>query len=313
MHHFHHDDRGEKDVGYSKPFRHLEFTSALAAELNIEHEDQLDIQFISALNYTGEERLPDGRIEHYNEAMQYMSLPEGDSIVTREGVIAAVQRCSLVHALYEVISVGDDWKTLCARAMDDGGFLDLYQGGINEKDSWCFRVRNFEHLDLGNNDDPNVSAKEKRYGSNARSMKLEKEGLDALEELMVLFGGKVDLRNPDCKIYAFDGLVHAQKALTRRIAISPKVRTVRAKNRHPRIFETSNNSPAFSLSLLDFYHQPQYKNLRHEYSIGTNCCLFTREYWSGPSRKCHFRPLRRIVCYLVGSRHDCPPLPHSRY
>jgi hypothetical protein len=219
--------RGEKDVGYSKPFRHLEFTSALSAELNIGDEDQLDIQFVSALNYTGEERLPDGRIEHYNEAMQYISLPERDAIVTREGVIAAVQRCSLVHALYEVISVGDDWNTLCARAMDDGGFQDLYQGGIHEKDSWCFRVRNFEHLDLGN-DDNNVSAKEKRYGSKARSMKLEKEGLDALKELMIQFGGKVDLRNPDCKIYAFDGLLHAQKALTRRIAISPKVRLLQS-------------------------------------------------------------------------------------
>ena len=61
-------------------------------------------------------------------------------------------------------------------------------------------------------------------------MKLEKDGLTALKDLLIKFGGKVDLENPDCKIYIFDGLqdvidgeLDTRKILARRIAVGPKV------------------------------------------------------------------------------------------
>jgi hypothetical protein len=58
-------------------------------------------------------------------------------------------------------------------------------------------------------------------------MKLETKGLNALKDLLIQFGGKVDLKNPQVKVYIFDGLQessNARKILARRIADGPKVR-----------------------------------------------------------------------------------------
>jgi hypothetical protein len=140
--------------------------------------------------------------------------------ISTNDVIRAAQRCSLVHALYEVIASADDINDLAPLAIQDGGFADMYRDGENGKMTWCFRARNYR--------DPNMSdsGREKRYGSRARSMALEKTGLTALKELLLLFGGKVDLLDPDCKIYIFDGLVEKDKTLARRIAAGPKVRNL---------------------------------------------------------------------------------------
>jgi tRNA G10 N-methylase Trm11 len=75
---------------------------------------------------------------------------------------------------------------------------------------------------LATSDEADTAGKEKRYSSNARSMKLEQEGLKALTELLIKFGGKVDLLNPDCKVYIFDGFVGNKKVLARRIAVGPR-------------------------------------------------------------------------------------------
>jgi hypothetical protein len=37
------------------------------------------------------------------------------------------------------------------------------------------------------------------------SMKLEREALEALTPMLSKFGGRVNVQNPDCKIYVFDG------------------------------------------------------------------------------------------------------------
>ena len=217
--------RGEKDSGYSKPFRHLEFTSALEAELGTPHDKPLSIRFANALDYAGQAVMADVNIEHFNEAMQYMEFSTESLVempISRNHVIRAVRRCSLVHAIYEVIASTDDLNDLASLAISDGGFADMYKGGQNEKSTWCFRARNYR--------DPTTSdaGREKRYGSRTRSMALEKAGLVALKDLLIKFGGKVDLLKPECKIYIFDGLVGKSKTLARRVASGPRVRQIQA-------------------------------------------------------------------------------------
>jgi tRNA G10 N-methylase Trm11 len=215
--------RGERDVGYSKPFRHLEFTSALLAELQVSVENEGMLNFQNALNYIGQAAMADVSKEHFNEAMQYISISEDcskDVVVTRDAIISAVERSSLVHACYEVIASANNINDLAPLAIQDGGFADMFKGGLNKDSTWCFRARNYR--DLATSDEADTAGKEKRYSSNARSMKLEQEGLKALTELLIRFGGKVDLLNPDCKVYIFDGLVGNEKVLARRIAVGPR-------------------------------------------------------------------------------------------
>jgi hypothetical protein len=249
--------RGEKDIGYSKPFRHLEFTSALEAELNLSSENSLSIDFVNALNYTGQAIMADVSIEHFNEAMQYISFGDNPDIqIPLEIVIKAVERCSLVHALYEIIATGEDVKDLAPRAIEDGGFADMYKGGPNEKATWCFRARNYG--DFATSD----AGKEKRYSSRARSVSLEKEGLQALTDLLIRFGGKVDLLQPDCKIYVFDGLEGRRKLLTRRVAVGPKVRKLLSCD-----VKTFLRCPhPTTLCSADIFDCTRYTDLHHEHS-----------------------------------------------
>ena len=212
--------RGEKESGYSKPFRQLEFVSALEAELGLPYSHPIPLKFTNALNYTGQAEMADVNIEHFNEAMQYLNFVSNDPTtpISREAVIRAGERCSLVHAVYEVIASSEDIHELALLAIKDGGFEDMYKGEENQKMTWCFRARNYR--------EPTTSdaGREKRYSSRARSMGLEKAGLTALKELLLKFGGKVDLLEPQCKIYLFDGLTANSKTLARRIATGPKVR-----------------------------------------------------------------------------------------
>jgi hypothetical protein len=213
--------RGEKDSGYSKPFRQLEFVAALEAELGLTHTNPLSLQFTNALHYTGHTEMADVNIEHFNEAMQYVEVLVDDLTVpiSKGAVIRAVERCSLVHAIYEVIASAEDLQELAPLAIQDGGFHDMYKGEENGTLTWCFRARSYR--------EPTTSdaGREKRYSSRARSMGLEKAGLAALKDLLIRFGGKVDLLEPDCKIYLFDGLTANSMTLARRIASGPRVRT----------------------------------------------------------------------------------------
>ena len=252
--------RGEKDVvndvGYSKPFRHLEFESALAAELGApplssssasslndsggkatEYKEEIrpTVRFTNALNYTGNESMTDMNIEHFNEAMQFVSFSSDDSnslSVSKDTVIRTVQRCSLIHALYEIVASSENLDNLAECAIQDGGFSDLYKGGANEKATWCFRARVYSASEIS--EVSSNKGRGKRYSSRTRSMKVERDGLQALKDLLTRFGGKVNLEDPDCKIYIFDGLEEddsdgvrvARKILARRIAAGPKVCTV---------------------------------------------------------------------------------------
>ncbi len=241
--------RGEKDAGYSKPFRRLEFQNALAAELeslaasisstsNPDASEDTEfaeespaVFFKNALNYTGNESMTDMNIEHFNEAMQFVSFPseqQDTPSVTKETLIRAVKRCSLIHALYEIVAASDKLDDLADLAIKDGCFSDLYKGGANEEATWCFRARMYSDSELP--EKSSIKGRGKRYSSRTRSMKIERDGLKALKDLLIRFGGKVDLEDPDCKIYIFDGLedevdgvLVPKKFLARRIASGPRV------------------------------------------------------------------------------------------
>ena len=145
-------------------------------------------------------------------------------VVSKEACIQAVQRCSLIHALYQVVAESDEsYDDLAAKAMANGGFDDM----ARKNASWCVRVRHY-----GENED---FSKERRYGHRARSMALERQALQALKPLLLTFAGSVDLVEPDCKIYIFDGLGSASSSkmvLARRIASGPRVSMLDPNTRH---------------------------------------------------------------------------------
>jgi hypothetical protein len=239
----------------------LEFTSALEAALDLSSDKSLSIDFVNALDYTGQAVISDVDLVDFNEAMQYVTFPDNeDIIITRDSVIAAVERCSLVHAVYEVIASGVDIHELAPLAIEDGGFEDMYKGGPNEHTTWCFRARNYG--DLARTGD----GKEKRSGDRARSLSMESEGLKALKDLLIRFGGKVDLLQPVCKIYIFDGLKKTKKVLTRQLAVGPKVRAILATCTFC-CHRTLNSTLLFALDIFDstsytylYYQHPTLPN-----------------------------------------------------
>mmetsp|Transcript_57929 Transcript_57929/g.141544 ORF Transcript_57929/g.141544 Transcript_57929/m.141544 type:complete len:461 (+) Transcript_57929:53-1435(+) len=127
-----------------------------------------------------------------------------------------------------------DLDLLAQRAIDDGGFQDMYMYHLNDAennnntdknsdrfDTWCFRARSYrnpllkmQQTQQQSNKKAKSKGKGKRYGSRARSMKLERDGLKALRPLLEKFGGQVDLKNPQMKIYLMDGLVPLNDAAT---------------------------------------------------------------------------------------------------
>jgi hypothetical protein len=199
-------------VGYSMQLRHVEFLGALSSTIALETEPH--VVFTDALNYDASVEMPDSNIMSFNSAMQYVELAHDDNMT--DSIIKAAQRCSLVHAIYSVIAEKDTYSDLSDAAIDNGGFNDVMVGGSHQNATWCVRVRHYGEM--------STEKKVKRYGARSRSMRLERQALKALKPLLVKFGGSVNLQNPDCKIYVFDGLSGKKKVLARRMATGPQVR-----------------------------------------------------------------------------------------
>lgn len=216
--------RGEETAGSSMNLRHLEFGGAVSAVLKSEDRPILPVKFSNALEYSGTAELNDRLLAAFEEAMQFIDLDATangieEELFTKEVVMEAANRSSLLHAVYEVIAEADNYQDLGKMAERDGGFADMMAGGENENDTWCVRVRHYgDYSDEGRD-----AAKAKRYGAGARSMKLEQVALRALKPLLLKLGGAVSLDQPDCKIYVFDGVKGDQKVLARRVAVGPKV------------------------------------------------------------------------------------------
>ena len=198
-------------AGYSTQLRHVEFLGALSSTVPLESKHH--VAFTDALNYDANVEMSDSNIIRFNSAMQYVELAHDNMT---ESFVKAAQRCSLVHALYYVIAEKDTYSDFSDAAIDNGGFNDMMVGGTHQNATWCIRARHYG--------DRSTETKAKRYGARSRSMKLERDALRALKPLLVKFGGRVNLQNPDCKIYVFDGLLGKKKVLARRMAIGPQVR-----------------------------------------------------------------------------------------
>jgi len=218
--------RGEDVEGYSLEFRHPEFLGALSAVTNISFDGQNNspIHFENALEYDGEAPMAEVKRIAFNQALQWLTFSDPSSGLDKSkfslnALIAAASRCSLIHTVYEVVAEGTEYSELNDKAIENGGFQDCLRGGENEHHTWAVRVRHFG--------DKAGSKKEKRHsGKRTRSVNMEQEALLALKPMLLEFGGGVDLKNPDCKIYVFDGLM-GKKVLARKIASGPPV-SVRA-------------------------------------------------------------------------------------
>lgn len=196
--------RGEINDGYSFHFRHVEFEGALEAV-----SGAASTTYENALSYDGDAEMPDHLRFFFDESMQYV-----EGIDDIQHAMDSASRCSLVHALYQVIAIEDSYTACSDAAIENGGFSDMCKGGSNQDDTWCVRVRHYG--------DAASHKKAKRHGARARSMEEEKKAMQDMTPLFEKLAGRVDLKNPDCKIYLFNGL-KGKTVLVRRVAKGPPV------------------------------------------------------------------------------------------
>ncbi|KAL7489642.1 hypothetical protein ACHAW6_015313 [Cyclotella cf. meneghiniana] len=222
--------RGEHKEGYSQTFRHWEFLSALTATiadrnhtLNASKIYQNLVEtacFSNAFSFDPTKRLGLGlmtsfhQAELYNKALQFLSFSSDScrmqSMITPEVVAHATKRCALIHSSYQVVADGMEYSELVDRSFESRAFEDMFstyphnniatasRNSNNISKSWS--VRRQEHSFANDNDQP-------RFGKRTtRSPSKEKAALLALKPLLEKFGGKVDLKNPECQLYLMEGL-----------------------------------------------------------------------------------------------------------
>ena len=208
--------KGEGVEGYSMQFRHWEFAGALEAVAGSQLLRHIGpLEFHNALDYAGLADMPTPKLLRFNAAMQYLDMDKFAGNVPLAQFIRAAKRCSLVHALYLAVADGHTYDDLAAMALQNGGFDDMRPGQGNQDAKWDVRVR--EYSGIG-------TEKERRHGDRTRSVSSEKEALTALAPLLRTFGGGVDLKNPDCKIYVMNGMKgDRSKVLARRVAVGPRI------------------------------------------------------------------------------------------
>eukprot|EP00934_Nitzschia_sp_Nitz4_P001066 Nitzschia sp. Nitz4//scaffold20_size174350//138500//139891//NITZ4_002123-RA/size174350-snap-gene-0.252-mRNA-1//-1//CDS//3329541872//1066//frame0 len=216
--------RGEKGLGYSKPFRQLEFTAAFHAE----SDEAIPLEFVDALNFTG--KIPkSSSLEDYNESMQYLRFPtlsDADVSQLQSTLIRAAERCSLVHALHQILARSNQMNEkglaeLCQQALDHRVLENMYPGGERQNETWCLRARSF-HPDTM----PDTKH-ESRYGHKKKhSLRLERQAIQGLLPLMKELKGPVDLTNAQCTLYMLDGLVDFPRVLVRQLATGPKTSVI---------------------------------------------------------------------------------------
>lgn len=200
-------NRGEIDDKYSFHFRHFEFAGALEA---VSGDGSRRIIYENALDYDGEIEMADHERVYFDESMQYVQ-----GVDNLQHAIEAAKRCSLVHAIYQVVAIQENYVACNEAALANYGFSDMYVGAANQSYKWCLRVRHY-------GGDVASDTKGKRFGHRARSMQEEKKALMDMTPLLSKLGGGVDLKNPDCHIYVFNGL-KGKTVLARRVASGPQV------------------------------------------------------------------------------------------
>lgn len=234
----------------------------------------IDFEFIDALKFRGPvydsensslnivhftdpyiEPIPISQVEAYESAMQYLIISDNNdpnNLIAEElnqpealkNIIkSAAERCSLVRTMIHIVAEGDSYENVASAALLNRSFDDMMEHGENENSTWSIRLRRYtsetgdrdeaKQLVIDNNKkNPQYQA---RYGKNVRSsLKDEKSAILAMSQLVQLFTGRVNLKEPQIKIYVLEGLrscpltddveENVKVLLARVIANGPKVR-----------------------------------------------------------------------------------------
>ena len=224
--------RGEGTKGYSLQFRHLEFTNALATtsretQVSVDNNNTASIK---TDDITFEDATP--TVDEFDDlygAMQYVYTKNnkgGQRDIWEDQFAQATKRSSLVRETYNVIAVGDTYRELAKNALigNDKVISEMIHPRNHTKaPSWCVRLRQYA---------TNDNHKNARFGISKRSsMKKEKEALKELKPLFEQFHGPVKLRDPECALYIFEGLNHANKVLVRKLDSGAATQSIAPKTR----------------------------------------------------------------------------------
>jgi tRNA G10 N-methylase Trm11 len=242
--------RGEGTKGYSLQFRQLEFSNAVSALLLSQHNQSNRLKRDNSLLLDDSKKeetnddvvkfldatLTVDRLDDLYGAMQYVQVlnfqqqtqQQVSSKTTPMQLVdqghilkEATERCSLVREIYSIIAVGESHEQLAHEALknsnkngviarlmkEQGAGHGTNTNSSNNSLSWCLRFREY-------NTDGS-----KRFGVSKRSsMKKERQVIDGLKPLLQEFGGHVQLKDPDCALYVFQGLNGANLMLVEKIA-----------------------------------------------------------------------------------------------
>ncbi len=150
------------------------------------------------------------QMELYQNAMQYVQIcNDGDDDTTLDNLdnqkfIEAVQRCSLIRGVYEIVGFGDTYEELALNAIVNEKLDDLMINGVNESATWRVRLRQYGSTAA-------TETKSRQFGKKMRSpITQEREVVMKLKELLIKLGGQVDLKNADVSLYVLEGLMDLQ-------------------------------------------------------------------------------------------------------
>ena len=213
--------RGESAAGYSFQFRHRELTNSIAAAFGL--SDAPTLSYDGMLKYDGERELSERELKGIEGAMEFISNADG-SPISKQWLIQATERTSLMRECYEVVAKADTYDELARLALESGALDDVLSGGENQDATWKLRLRQYGST--------STNDKGRRYGKNARSpIRAEKQAIQAMADLFIRFKGKVDLINADCGLYVLQGTKEKKMVLARTIAKGPKISTIAPKTR----------------------------------------------------------------------------------
>lgn len=228
---------------------HFRFQDGLAYSGPIYGDgDSIDDEF------EGVEPIPLAQVAAYESAMQFVAislpsapersraLPAVDARTLGEVFQYAIQRCSLIRTAFEIVARGESYEKLASIALENDSFTDMMEGGDRKDATWSIRLRRYGPMEVigGGGNGLNMSnskqsKRQARYGKNVRSpLRDERKAIMQMAELVKLFQGKVDLTDPECRIYLLEGMKRCtlfdqgdsekNKMLARVIAKGPKVR-----------------------------------------------------------------------------------------
>jgi len=178
--------------------------------------------------------------------MQYVSISVPSSNVISDRSLSeiykvTIERCSLIRTSFQIVASGESYEQIATKALDDNSFNDIMEGGSNEHLTWSIRLRRYGPMQMvESKSNVKRSQQQARYGKNVRSpLRDERKAILEMKELVQTFAGKVDLTDPQCRIYLLEGLRHCNvlsgdkddKLLARMVAKGPKTSIYRPNTR----------------------------------------------------------------------------------